>query len=152
MFRAAEQPGTDGYAFLFWSLFVQAILVPVVSFVFILPVGSLLEGFNGYSSENHQPLAQFGMPPLSFLGGFIMGRFVCRALPSFGRMGRWAWILSMILFVSCFLWDLRGGVFTSFVSMLDVEGKDNIAVWLISMPTLFSAGYSIACLRIGQAR
>lgn len=126
------------------ALLAQMIVVPMVSFALILPIGSVLAGSGPYSENIHHPYARFGMPPISIVGGFLLGRLVYRCLPWFARMGRWSWMLAAATFGVVFFSDLRGGSAVTVISMFDVEGRDDLAVWLFSLPTLFSVGYSIA--------
>src|SRR5437764_6058185 len=139
MFETADQLNRGGgYACSFWSVLAQAIFVPVVSFVFTLPIGALLESSGPYPAEIHHPFARVGMPPISWLAGYLLGRCASRVLPAFARRGRWAWVLSTLFFILGFLLSVRNyGIVSGFVSMFDVEGKEALGVVLVSLPAFF---------------
>lgn len=146
--RDADQLSrADAWLFWFGSVLVQLIVVPLVSFLLILPIGAVLEGSGPYSAEIHHPVARAGMPLISLLGGYLLGCCARSVLPRFARTGTWAWVLWTAFLASGFLLSLKHASPTSaFLSMFDVEGKEAIAVWLITLPAIFSAGYSLAYL------
>jgi hypothetical protein len=146
MFETTSLNRVGGHVFSFLAALAQAIFVPIASFLFTLPVGVMLESSGEYPGETHHPFARVAMPPITLLAGYLLGRCSRRALPALAHQGRWAWILSTLFFVLGLLLAFgHDGFLTGFVSMFDVEGKEDIAVWLVSLPTFFSVGYSLGC-------
>ncbi len=89
------------------------------------------------------------MPPLMLLAGYLLGCCARRFVPDLAREGKWAWLLATSLWVLGLLIDMRQTDFrSSFVRLIDVEGVEGVGVWLITLPTLFSVGYSIGCVRL----
>jgi hypothetical protein len=137
-----ERPAEDVRVCLMWL--AQLVIAGVVYFVVIMAIGNALEG-HPYSPDVHHPAARFGMPPISFVGGYFFGILVLHYFAAFRPTGRWIWTPITALFVSLFLGTLHGGIAAGLVSAFDVEGKDDVAVWILSLPMLFYLGYSLAC-------
>lgn len=146
MFGSADQLNRpNGHGFFFWSVVSQTLLVPIVSFVFTLPIGALLESSG--PPEVHHPFARIGMPPITLAAGYLFGGYMRRVRPRFARGGRWAWVLPALLFVLGLLLYVRNDSLQSLLlSMLDVEGEEGLGVWLVILPAIFSVGYSVGCL------
>jgi hypothetical protein len=122
----------------------QIVIAAVVYFVVIGAIGNALEG-HPYSPEVRHPAARLGMPPISLGGGYLLGRLVPRYFASFRSAGRWVWVPITVFFLWLFLKTLPGGILVSFISAFDVEGKEALAAWILSLPMLFYLGYSLAC-------
>lgn len=134
------------FGFFFYSVITQTLLTPIISFVFNLPIGAVLESSGAHPGDVHHPFARLGMPPIALATGYLLGFYVRRVFPRFSRGGRWAWVLPSLVFVlGILLYVRRDSVRSALLLMFDVEGEEGLGVWLVSLPAIFSVGYSLGC-------